>query len=305
MKRILITGANGQIGSELVGYLRENYEVIASDVNLSNCSEPKEELNVLDKQRLLDICQKHEVDTLIHLAAILSVKAEQNVPLAWDINMQGLINALEVAKELKLQFFSPSSIGVFSSESPRDNTPYLTAMRPTTFYGITKLAGELLCDYYYQNYGLDTRSVRFPGLISSITKPGGGTTDYAVEIYYATLSQGHYVCPLKEDTYLDMMYMDDALKLIVDLMECDESKLSIRNGYNVSGMSVTPKMIATSIQKYLPNFTISYDIDPLKQSIADTWPNSIDCSLSKQDWNFTTDYDLDRLTRVMLERLSI
>lgn len=301
MKKILVTGATGQLGSELVPYLRNIYgvdNVIASDIN-TPCDVV---CDVLDLQRFESLVRDNEVDTLIHLAALLSAKAESHYLSAWHLNMQGLINGLELAKKYQLQFFSPSSIGAFG-QSPAMNTPQHTIMRPSSIYGITKVAGELLCDYYHEKFGVDTRSVRFPGLISSVTLPGGGTTDYAVEIFYEAIKHQKYTCPLRKDTRLDMMYMEDALRLIVDLMEADGNQLTIRNAYNVSSMAFTPDELAESIKEYIPEFTIEYEVDELRQSIADSWPDQMDVSLAKADFNFTIQYDLKAMTEKMLEDL--
>lgn len=306
MKRILVTGAAGQIGSELVDTLRERYgeeNVVATDIIDEQLTAPCEVLDVLDYSSFKQFCSDYKVDTLIHLAAILSATAEEKPKAAWDLNMNGLLNSLEVAKELKLQYFTPSSIGAFSEESGAKNTAQFVIQRPTSMYGITKVAGELLCDYYHRKYGVDTRSVRFPGLISSKTQPGGGTTDYAVEIYYAAIQGKQYVCPLKEDTYLDMMYIDDAINAIIDLMEVEQEKLSLRNAYNVSAISMSPQMVTKSIQKQIPDFKISYEIDPIKQAIADSWPDAMDCSVARKDWNFRCHYGLDEITEIMLTYL--
>ena len=307
MNRILVTGANGQIGSELVGFLRESYgtdNVIASDI--SETSKTKgiyEVLDVMNYDRFLEVAKKYEVDAIIHLAALLSYKAEQNPVLAFDLNIGGLLNSLEVAKEIKAQHFSPSSIGAFGPSSPMIDTPQVTVQRPTTMYGITKVTGELLMDYYFNKFGVDTRSVRFPGLISHKTLPGGGTTDYAVACYYDALKDKKSICYLKEDTKLDMMYMPDALNAIVDLMEADSKDLIHRNAYNISSMSVTPKEFEESIQKIIPDFEMIYEIDPLRQAIADSWPEKMDIHWAQEEFNFLYFYDLDAMTQDMIDQL--
>jgi nucleoside-diphosphate-sugar epimerase len=219
--------------------------------------------------------------------------------------MGGLMNALETAKEQKAQFFTPSSIGAFGPSTPKDNTPQDTIMRPTTMYGVNKVAGELLADYYYHKFGVDTRGLRFPGLISYVAMPGGGTTDYAVEIYYEAVKNGHYTSYIDKGTSMDMMYMPDALKAIVDLMEADPAKLVHRNSFNVTAMSFEPEDISASIRKFMPNFEMNYQVDPVRQSIADSWPNSIDASAAKEEWGFKSEYDLDKMTKDMLEKLRL
>lgn len=251
-----------------------------------------------------DLAKKYEVDTLIHLAALLSAVAEAKPQLAWDLNMGGLMNALEVARELNLKFFTPSSIGSFGPGTPSENTPQDTLQRPTTMYGVTKVAGELLCDYYYTKFGVDTRGVRFPGLISYKTLPGGGTTDYAVDIYYEALKKGHYDSFIGKGTFMDMMYMPDAIDAIVQLLEADPSRLVHRNAFNITAMSVDPEQVAASIQKVMPDFTLGYDVDPVRQKIADSWPDSLDVTCAKNEWGFAPKYDLDRMTQDMLEKLS-
>lgn len=307
MKRILVTGANGQIGSELVEFLRESYgieNVIATDISETSKTEGiYEVLDVMDFDKFLDIAKKYNVDAIIHLAALLSFKAEQQPILAFDLNIGGLLNSLEVAKEIKAQHFSPSSIGAFGPSSPMVDTPQITIQRPTTMYGITKVTGELLMDYYFNKFGVDTRSVRFPGLISHKTLPGGGTTDYAVACYYDALKDNQSICYLKEDTRLDMMYMPDALNAIVDLMEADSKDLIHRNAYNISSMSVTPKEFEASIKKIIPEFKMIYEVDPLRQSIADSWPDKMDIHWAQEEFNFLTFYDLDAMTKDMLENL--
>ncbi|MGJ7921139.1 L-threonine 3-dehydrogenase [Neobacillus sp. LXY-4] len=310
MKKILITGALGQIGSELTARLRNVYgtdRVIATDirklVNETTEAGPFELLDVTNGELLLQIANRYQVDTIIHLAAILSAKAEANPTLAWHLNMGGLVNALETAKELQCQFFTPSSIAAFGSTTPKKQTPQNTLMRPTTMYGINKVAGELLADYYHIRFGVDTRGLRFPGLISYLTQPGGGTTDYAVEIFEEAFNSGEYTCYLKKGTYLDMMYMPDALNAIIDLMEADPSTLKHRNSYNVTSMSFDPEEIAAEIRKHLPGFTLNYSVDPIRQRIADSWPDSIDPTTAKQEWGFKTSYDLPAMTVDMLEKL--
>lgn len=311
MKKILITGALGQIGSELTAKLRHIYgvdNVVATDIKRTvheiTESGPFEILDVTDGTAMFNIASQYQIDTIIHLAALLSANAEANPLLAWNLNMNGLINALETAKERSCQFFTPSSIGAFGPTTPKECTPQDTLMRPTTMYGVNKVAGELLADYYFHKYGVDTRGLRFPGLISYMTPPGGGTTDYAVEIYHEALKKGHYSCYLKKGTYLDMMYMPDALQAIVDLMEADPSRLIHRNSFNVTAMSFDPEQVATEIKKHIPSFTISYKIDPIKQAIADSWPNSLDASAAWEEWGFKTSYDLANMTIDMLEKLN-
>ncbi|MES9684780.1 UDP-glucose 4-epimerase [Bacillus sp. AFS001701] len=312
MKKILITGCFGQIGSELTMRLRNEYgneNVVATDIRRLEGSPILETghfeiLDVMDKEKMLEIAKKYEVDTFIHLAALLSAVAEAKPTLAWDLNMGGLVNALEVARELSLKFFTPSSIGAFGPATPKDNTPQDTIQRPTTMYGVTKVAGELLCDYYFEKFGVDTRGVRFPGLISYDTEPGGGTTDYAVDIYYEALKNKKYTSFIGEGTYMDMMYMPDAIDAIIKLMEADPSKLKHRNAFNISAMSFEPTQIAASIRKFIPEFTLDFDIDPIRQGIANSWPNSIDSSAAKEEWGFDPKFDLDRMSEDMLNKLA-
>lgn len=311
MKRILITGALGQLGTELTMKCREIYgedHVIATDIRqpkdekLSNG--PFEILDVMDGNKFLEYAKKYRVDCIIHLAALLSVTAENHPLKAWKLNMDGLLNALETSRLVMAQFFTPSSIGAFGPSTPKNNTPQVTLQRPTTMYGINKVAGELLADYYFHKYGVDTRGLRFPGLISYLTPPGGGTTDYAIEIYEEALKNGRYTCYLEKGTSLDMMYMPDALTAILDLMEADASKLKHRNAYNVKAMSVTPEDFAKEIQKHLPHFVMDYKVDPVRQEIADSWPNSIDATAAKSEWGFKPVYDIEKMTIDMLEKLT-
>ena len=312
MKKILITGSLGQIGSELTKRLREVYgaeNVIATDIRQPENAAFKEAgifeiLDVMDEMRLHDLIEQYDVDTIIHLAALLSAVAEEKPQLAWQLNMGGLVNTLDAARKYGLRYFTPSSIGAFGPDTPKDQTPQRTIQRPTTMYGVTKVSGELLADYYYEKFGVDTRSMRFPGLISYETLPGGGTTDYAVDIYYQALEKGAYTSFIDKGTYMDMMYMPDAIDAIIQLMEADGNKLSNRNAYNVSAMSIAPEDVARSIQKFMPDFQISYAPDPVRQAIAESWPNAIDTTCAKNDWGFAPKFDLDSMTKDMLEKLS-
>lgn len=311
MHKVMVTGCLGQIGSELVAQLRAQNgvdSVIATDIRRPDHNEtvesgPFEVLDVTDYDRMLKIATDYQVDTLIHLAALLSAVAEERPQFAWQLNMTGLVNALEVARELDLKFFTPSSIGAFGPSTPKDNTPQDTIQRPTTMYGVTKVSGELLCDYYHTKYGVDTRGVRFPGLISYKTLPGGGTTDYAVDIYYEALRNGHYESFIKEGTYMDMMYMPDAIGAIIKLMNADPERLIHRNAFNITAMSFEPEKIKAAIQKELPDFEMTYAVDPARQAIADSWPNQIDASCAKAEWDFEPQYDLEAMTRDMLAQL--
>jgi nucleoside-diphosphate-sugar epimerase len=310
MKRILVTGSNGQIGYELVPYLRKIYgdgNVLATarSKKPGPVSEagPFELLEVRDGKTFSKLMSDFKADAVIHLAGILSAKGEANPQESWDINAGGCFTALECARENGAAFFFPSSIAAFGPSTPADKTPQVTVQRPRTIYGVAKVTGELLCDYYHKKFGLDTRGLRFPGLISYEALPGGGTTDYAVHIYYEALSQGRYTSYIAQGTHMDMMYMPDALEAVVQLMEADPSRLINRNAYNISAMSVAPEDIAESIRKVIPSFEIDYDVDPERQAIADSWPNSLDCSAAEEEWDFSPAYDLDRMTRDMLEKL--
>ncbi len=309
INKILVTGSSGQIGSELVMALRAIYggeNVIASD-KCPNVSEkikssgPFEQLDVIDRNAIEKIIDKYKVDAIIHLAAILSATGEKNPMLAWNININGMLNVLELAREKQIKrVLIPSSIAAFGPSTPVDNTPQETILKPTTMYGITKVAGELLADYYVAKYGLDVRGLRYPGIISNETLPGGGTTDYAVAIYYDAVKYGKYECFLSENTMLPMMYMPDCLKATIDLFQADAVKLKHYSDFNVAAFSVTPKLMAASIKKYIPEFEISYKPD-FRQAIADSWPNSIDDSCAREEWNWKPAFDLDAMTQDMLK----
>lgn len=311
MKKILVTGALGQIGTELVMKMREIYgndNVVATDLRKpegNNVVEsgPFEILDVTDGARMKELAKEYEVDTLIHLAALLSATAEAKPMLAWNINMGGLVNALETAKEFNCKFFTPSSIGAFGPNTPKKDTPQDTIQRPTTMYGVNKVSGELLCDYYYHKFGVDTRGVRFPGLISYVAPPGGGTTDYAVDIFYEALKNKKYTSYIAEGTCMDMMYMSDAVQAIIDLMEADPSKLKHRNAFNITAMSFEPSEIAAEIKKHIPEFEMDYDVDPMRQGIADSWPDSIDPTAAKEEWGFKAEFDFAKMTADMLQKL--
>ncbi|WP_078543356.1 L-threonine 3-dehydrogenase [Litchfieldia alkalitelluris] len=310
MKKILITGALGQIGSELVIKMRKIYgmnNVVATDIRMGDDIQlgPFEIVDVTDPAAIYDVAKKHNVDTFIHLAALLSATAEAKPLLAWNINMGGLVNALEVARELNCKFFTPSSIGAFGPSTPKINTPQNTIQRPTTMYGVNKVSGELLCDYYFNKFGVDTRGLRFPGLISYMTPPGGGTTDYSVEIFYEAIKNKAYTSYIDKGTYMDMMYMPDALNAIVDLMEADPTKLINRNAYNVTAMSFEPEQIASEIKQHIPEFKIAYKVDPVRQAIAESWPESIDPSAAKREWGFKATFDLPKMTEDMLSKLAV
>jgi nucleoside-diphosphate-sugar epimerase len=308
MKKILVIGSAGQIGSELTMELRKRYgntHVVAGIHKTSPSKEvlesgPAETVDVTDKEQLSPVIRKHKIDTIYNLAAILSVVGEAKPLEAWHIGINGLLNVLEISRQYQCAVFTPSSIGAFGASSPLDNTPQDTIQRPKTMYGITKVTGELLSDYYFKRFGVDTRSVRYPGIISNVTLPGGGTTDYAVEIFYAAVREKKYVCSLAPRTFLDMMYMPDALEAAIQLMEVDPSKLKHRNSFNVTAMSFCPEMIAAEITKHLPDFGISYKIDPIKQSIADSWPNKMDDSCAREEWNWNPKCDLAMMTEDML-----
>lgn len=313
MPTILVTGATGQIGSELTIALRQRYgddHVVAAGHRRQATTDvvqsgPFCRLDVCEMAAIRDVVRRYQIDTIYHLASLLSAVAEQQPQLAWHVNVDGLRNVLEIARECRCAVFFPSSIGAFGPDTQARDTPQVTIQRPTTLYGITKLTGELLCDYYYHRFGVDTRGLRFPGLISYKTLPGGGTTDYAVEIYYAVLRSGHYTCFLKPDTRLDMMYMPDALHAAIALMEADGDALRHRNAYNVTAMSVTPAEIAAAIQNVRPDFRIDYAIDPVRQAIADSWPDRLDDSVARREWGWRPRFDLHAMTQDMLENLAL
>lgn len=309
MKNILIIGAYGQIGSELTMKLRETYgteHVVASDIKVIAGNEltengPFEQLDVLNGEKLNTIVKKHQIDTIYNLAALLSAVAEEKPHAAWNIGINGLYNVLECARDNHCAVFFPSSIGAFGHNTPLDNTPQDTIMRPSTMYGITKVTGELLCNYYHTRFGVDTRGVRYPGIISNVTLPGGGTTDYAVEIYYEAIKYKKFICPLSEHTFLDMMYMPDALDAAIQIMEAKPEKLVHRNGFNITAMSFSPEIIAKEIKKHIPDFKIKYNPDPVKQRIADSWPNHMDDTAAREEWNWNPKWNLENMTKDMLE----
>lgn len=309
MKRILVTGALGQIGSEVVPALRARYgsdQVVASDIRIGRDDDehgPFELIDCTHIRQIEAVVRRYDIDAIYHLAALLSAVAEERPREAWDVNMGGLYRVLEVARQYKTAVFFPSSIGAFGPGSPRDATPQDTIQRPTTLYGITKVSGELLCDYYASRFGVDARGVRFPGLISHVAPPGGGTTDYAVEIFYQAIRYHHYTCFLRSDTKLDMMYMPDAIRAMIEVMEADPEKLVHRNAFNVTAMSLTPQELASEIAKHIPDFEIDYDVDPVRQDIADSWPRSMDDSAARQEWGWHAEYDLPTMTGDMLDRL--
>ena len=311
MKNILVIGSFGQIGSELTPELRKRYgnsNVVASDLcirkdNALVCDGPVEKLDVTNAQAIAELVKKYKIDTIFNMAALLSVVAEMKPQLAWNVGVNGIYNCLEVAREFKCALFTPSSIAAFGEGTPLDNTPQDTIQRPCTMYGVTKVTSELLSDYYHKRFGVDTRSVRFPGIISNVTLPGGGTTDYAVEIYYEAIKSGRYTSFLGAGTFLDMMYMPDALNASIQLMESDPAKLKHHNSFNISSMSLEPEMIAAEIKKHIPGFKMDYKIDEGKQSIADSWPNSMDDSCAREEWNWKPEWDLASMTVDMLKAI--
>ncbi len=312
MKNILVIGSTGQIGSELTMKLRREipgstvvagYIPGAEPKGILLESGPAEIADVRDGATLAGIVTRYRIDTIYNLAALLSAVAERKPLLAWDIQMNGLLNILEVAREKGCAVFTPSSIGSFGPETPHDGTPQDTIQRPRSMYGVTKVATELLSDYYFHKYGVDTRSVRFPGLISYVTPPGGGTTDYSVEMYYAAVKGEVYTCPIGAGTFMDMMYMADALRAAVQLMEADPARLRHRNAFNIASMSFDPEILAAAIRRQIPTFTFKYDVDPVRQAIANSWPDRLDDRCAREEWGWAPEFDIDRMSTEMIAGL--
>lgn len=313
MKKILVLGSGGQIGSELTMRLREIYggsNVVATDINPARLTEaiqqsgPVAACDATKAEEIAAIVDKYQIDTIYNLVAILSATAEKNPMLGWNIGIGALMNCLEIAREKKCALFTPSSIGAFGDTTPLNGTPQDTIQRPKTIYGVTKVTGELLGDYYFERFGVDARSVRFPGLISNVCPPGGGTTDYAVDIYYAAVKGEQFSCPLKAGTMLDMMYMPDALDAAINIMEADPTKLIHRNSFNVTAMHFDPEEIYAEIRKHKPDFKMIYEHDETRQKIADSWPNWMDDSCARAEWGFNPKYNLETMTIDMLDKLS-
>jgi nucleoside-diphosphate-sugar epimerase len=310
MRKILVTGALGQIGSELVPALRARHgegTVIASDVRMPVVNAENiaayEHVDCTKLSQIQEVVRYHDIGTIYHLAAILSAVAEDKPQVAWNLNMGGLYDVLEVARRYGCAVFFPSSIGAFGPTTPHKNTPQDTIQRPTTMYGVTKVSGELLCDYYAQRFDVDARGLRLPGLISSTAPPGGGTTDYAVDIFYQAIRYCHYTCFLRSDTRLDMMYMPDAIRAIMELMDADAAQLSHRNAFNVTAMDFTPEILASEIRKHIVDFVIDYEVDPIRQAIADSWPQSIDDNAARAEWGWRPAFDLETMVADMITKL--
>ena len=312
MKNVLIIGSTGQIGSELTMKIRKMLpegNVVAGYIKGAEPegelleSGPSAEADVRNAPQLAGIVEKYRIDTIFNLAALLSAVAERKPLMAWDIQMNGLLNILEVARGHGVAVFTPSSIGSFGPGTPRENTPQDTIQRPRSMYGVTKVATELLSDYYFHKYGIDTRSVRFPGLISNVTLPGGGTTDYAVEIYYAAVKGEEYACPIAAGTFMDMMYMPDALKAAVEIMLADPAKLKHRNSFNIASMSFDPEILYRKIREHIPGFKMHYEPDPVRQAIADSWPDKMDDTCAREEWGWAPSYDLESMTVDMIAAL--
>lgn len=318
MTRVLVTGANGQIGSELVPALRHVYgeaAVLATDLRprpdgpggqageASPDAGPFQVLDCTDATRLAEVISAHRPRVVFHLAALLSAVGERDPQRAYQVNLGGLFNVLEAVRETGAALFTPSSIAAFGPDAPRDPTPQDTIQRPTSMYGVTKVAGELLCDYYHTRFGVDARGVRYPGIVSWAHPPGGGTTDFAVEIYFQAVREGHYTCFVGPDTQLDMMYMDDAVRAAMELMEADGEALVHRNAFNVTAMQVTPESLAGSIRRHLPSFEIDYDVDPVRQAIADSWPRRLDDDAARREWGWRPEFGLEEMTRTMLAHI--
>jgi len=310
LKRILVTGAGGQIGSWLVPELRRTYgsaAVLATDIRTLSAEAvaagPFQVVDATNPKAVGQAAMRHRADTIYHLAAILSAIGERDPRLAWHVNMTSLEAVLEVARDQRCAVFTPSSIGAFGPDTPKNPTPQDTLMRPSTIYGITKVAGELLCDYYHRRYGVDTRGVRFPGLISYGAPPGGGTTDWAVDIFRGAVGEARYTCFLKADAQLDMMYMPDAVRAAIGVMEADPERLVHRNAFNVTAMQLSPELLAAEIRKHVPGFEIGYDVDPVRQAIAESWPDKMDDSAARAEWDWAPEYDMHAMTEDMLSHL--
>ena len=308
MKKILVLGAGGQIGTELVPHLQKNYgydNVIAADLRPEIVSRLGESsravvMNALEMEAYAKFVKSEEIDTIYNLVALLSATGEKNPQLAWNINMGALLNSLNIAQEYKCSIFTPSSIGAFGANTPHYKTPQDTVMRPNTIYGVCKVTGEMLSDYYHSRFGVDSRSVRFPGIISNGALPGGGTTDYAVEVFYEVAKRGRYTCEVPQDTYMDMLYMPDALEAMTQLMEADPDKLVHRNSFNVTSMSFTPEQLFTEIKKRVPTFTWDYEVDPVKAQISASWPDCLDDSCAREEWGWNPKWGMDAVIDDML-----
>lgn len=307
MKKILVLGANGQIGTELKIMLRLKYgtlNVFSADLKPLGNDPNSVVLNALDKEAFKEIIVQNNIDTIYNLVALLSATGEKNPDVAWNVNMGALVNTLELARECNCAVFTPSSIGAFGMDAPKDNTPQNTPMHPNTIYGVCKVAGELMSNYYFERFGVDARSARFPGLISSGSLPGGGTTDYAVEVFYSAIKGEKFICPIPHDRFMDMMYMPDALDVLHDLMTADTNKLIVRNAYNVASMSFSPEILFNEIKKHIPTFQWEYQIDPIKNAISNSWPNMMNDDCARKEWNWNPKWNMEKMVVDMIEKLS-